>query len=51
MRRFLDRLYAGSGALAAVCVFLICALMLAQAFARGMGGQIRGSAIAVEALI
>ena len=43
MRRFLDRLYAGSGALAAVSVFLICALMLAQAFARGMGGQIRGT--------
>src|SRR6186997_656030 len=43
MRRFLDRLYAGSGALAAVCVFLICALMLAQAFARGMGAQIRGT--------
>ena len=43
MRRFLDRLYAGSGALAAVCVFLICALMLAQAFARGIGGQIRGT--------
>jgi TRAP-type C4-dicarboxylate transport system permease small subunit len=43
MRRFLDRLYAGSGALAALCVFLICALMLAQAFARGMGGQIRGT--------
>ena len=43
MRRFLDRLYAASGALAAVCVFLICALMLAQAFARGMGGQIRGT--------
>ena len=43
MRRFLDRLYAGSGALAAVCVFLICALMLAQALARGMGGQIRGT--------
>ena len=43
MRRFLDRLYAGSGALAAVCVFLICALMLAQAFARGIGAQIRGT--------
>jgi TRAP-type C4-dicarboxylate transport system permease small subunit len=43
MRRFLDRLYAGSGALAALCVFLICALMLAQAFARSMGGQIRGT--------
>jgi len=43
MRRFLDRLYAGSGALAALCVFLICALMLAQAFARGIGAQIRGT--------
>src|SRR5688572_30003678 len=43
MRRFLDRLYAGSGAFAALCVFLICALMLAQAFARGLGGQIRGT--------
>jgi TRAP-type C4-dicarboxylate transport system permease small subunit len=43
MRRFLDRLYAASGALAAVCVFLICALMLAQALARGLGGQIRGT--------
>jgi TRAP-type C4-dicarboxylate transport system permease small subunit len=43
MRRFLDRLYAASGASAAVCVFLICALMLAQAFARGLGGQIRGT--------
>ena len=43
MRRFLDRLYDGSGAFAALCVFLICALMLAQAFARGMGGQIRGT--------
>ena len=43
MRRFLDRLYAASGALAALCVFLICALMLAQAFARGLGGQIRGT--------
>jgi TRAP-type C4-dicarboxylate transport system permease small subunit len=43
MRRFLDRLYAGSGVLAALCVLGICALMLAQAFARGMGGQIRGT--------
>jgi TRAP-type C4-dicarboxylate transport system permease small subunit len=43
MRRFLDRLYAASGAFAAVCVFLICALMLAQAFARSSGGQIRGT--------
>jgi TRAP-type C4-dicarboxylate transport system permease small subunit len=43
VRRFLDRLYAASGALAALCVFLICAMMLAQAFARGLGGQIRGT--------
>jgi TRAP-type C4-dicarboxylate transport system permease small subunit len=43
VRRFLDRLYAASGAVAAVCVFLICALMLAQALARGLGGQIRGT--------
>jgi TRAP-type C4-dicarboxylate transport system permease small subunit len=43
LRRFLDRLYAASGASAAVCVLLICALMLAQAFARGLGGQIRGT--------
>ena len=31
MRRFLDRLYTGSGVLAALCVFGICALMLGQA--------------------
>ena len=43
VRQFLDRLYAASGALAAVCVFLICAMMLAQALARGLGGQIRGT--------
>jgi TRAP-type C4-dicarboxylate transport system permease small subunit len=43
LRRFLDRLYTWSGVLAALCVFGICGLMLAQAFARGMGGQIRGT--------
>ena len=43
MRRFLDRLYTWSGVLAALCVFGICVLMLAQAFARGAGGQIRGT--------
>lgn len=43
MRRFLDRLYAASGALAAVCLASICALMLAQAFGRGAGVLIRGA--------
>lgn len=43
MRRFLDRLYAASGALAALCLASICALMLAQAFGRGAGILIRGA--------
>ena len=44
MRRLLDRLYAASGALAALCLAAICALMLAQAFARELAGlMIRGS--------
>ena len=43
MRRFLDRLYAASGALAAVCLASICALMLAQAFGREAGVLIRGA--------
>ena len=43
MRRFLDRLYLLSGVLAAVALAVICALMLAQAFARGVGLQIRGT--------
>ena len=43
MRRFLDRLYLFSGVLAAVALAVICALMLAQAFARGVGLQIRGT--------
>jgi TRAP-type C4-dicarboxylate transport system permease small subunit len=43
LRRFLDRLYAASGALAAVCLASICALMLAQAFGRTAGILIRGA--------
>jgi len=43
LRRFLDRLYAASGALAAVCLASICALMLAQAFGREVGILIRGA--------
>jgi TRAP-type C4-dicarboxylate transport system permease small subunit len=43
MRRFLDRLYAASGALAAVCLASICVMMLAQAFGREAGILIRGA--------
>jgi len=43
MRRFLDRLYAGSGVLAALCVFGIFALMLAQSFGREAGILVRGA--------
>ena len=43
MRRFLDRLYAASGALAAVCLAAICVVMLAQAFGRTAGILIRGA--------
>jgi TRAP-type C4-dicarboxylate transport system permease small subunit len=43
LRRFLDRLYAASGALAAVCLASICALMLAQSFGREAGVLIRGA--------
>ena len=43
MRRFLDRLYAASGALAAVSLAFICALMLAQSFGREAGILIRGA--------
>jgi TRAP-type C4-dicarboxylate transport system permease small subunit len=43
MRRFLDRLYSASGALAALCLAAICALMLAQAMVREFGILIRGS--------
>ena len=41
MRRFLDRLYGLSGALAAVCLASICVLMLAQAIGREFGLLIR----------
>jgi TRAP-type C4-dicarboxylate transport system permease small subunit len=43
LRRFLDRLYYGSGALAAVCLASIAVLMLAQAFGREAGILIRGA--------
>ncbi len=43
MRRFLDRLYAACGALAALCLASICALMLAQALGREAGILIRGA--------
>ena len=43
MRRFLDRLYAASGALAAVCLASIAVVMLAQAAMREMGMLLRGA--------
>lgn len=43
MRRFLDRLYSASGALAALCLAGICVLMLAQAAGREFGLLIRGA--------
>ncbi len=43
MRRFLDRLYSASGALAAVCLASICVLMLAQALGREFGLLIRAA--------
>ena len=43
MRRFLDRLYAASGVLAAICLAAICALMLAQALGREARILIRGA--------
>ena len=42
MRRFLDRLYAASGALAAVCLASIAAVMLLQAGMREFGLLLRG---------
>jgi TRAP-type C4-dicarboxylate transport system permease small subunit len=39
----LDFVYTASGALAAICLAAICALMLAQAFGRGAGILIRGA--------
>jgi TRAP-type C4-dicarboxylate transport system permease small subunit len=43
LRRFLDRLYAASGALAAVCLASIAVVMLAQAAMREMGMLFRGA--------
>lgn len=43
MRRFLDRLYATSGVLAAVCLASIAAVMLAQAGMREVGLLLRGA--------
>lgn len=43
MRRFLDRLYAAGGALAAVCLAGIAAVMLAQAGMRASGLLFRGA--------
>jgi TRAP-type C4-dicarboxylate transport system permease small subunit len=43
LRRFLDRLYAGSGVLAALCILGICVLMLAQALGREIGVLVRGA--------
>ena len=43
MRRFLDRLYSASGALAAVCLASIFVLMLAQAIGREFGVLIRAA--------
>jgi TRAP-type C4-dicarboxylate transport system permease small subunit len=43
LRRFLDRLYTASGALAAVCLAAIAAVMLAQAGMREFGFLLRGA--------
>jgi TRAP-type C4-dicarboxylate transport system permease small subunit len=43
LRRFLDRLYTWSGALAALCVLGILVVMLAQAFGRGAGILLSGA--------
>jgi TRAP-type C4-dicarboxylate transport system permease small subunit len=43
LRRFLDRLYAASGALAAVCLASIAVVMLAQAGMREAGMLLRGA--------
>lgn len=43
MRRFLDRLYAASGALAAVCLAAIAAVMLLGAGLRAAGFLLRGA--------
>jgi len=43
VRRFLDRLYAASGAFAALCLASSCVLMLAQAVGREFGFLIRAA--------
>jgi TRAP-type C4-dicarboxylate transport system permease small subunit len=43
LRRFLDRLYAASGALAALCLASIALVMLAQAGMRELGLLLRGA--------
>jgi TRAP-type C4-dicarboxylate transport system permease small subunit len=43
VRRFLDRLYAASGALAALCLAAIAATMLLQAAMRELGLLLRGA--------
>ena len=43
MRRFLDGLYLGAGALAAIFLAAICVLMLAQSAGREIALQIRGA--------
>jgi TRAP-type C4-dicarboxylate transport system permease small subunit len=43
LRRFLDRLYAASGGLAAVCLASIAVVMLAQALMRELGTLFRGA--------
>jgi len=43
LRRFLDRLYAASGALAALCLAGILVVMLAQSFGREAGILFRGA--------
>ena len=43
MRRALDCLYKASGAFAAICLALICVLMLAQAIGREVGLLVRGA--------
>jgi TRAP-type C4-dicarboxylate transport system permease small subunit len=43
LRRFLDRLYTGSGILAALCLAGIFVIMLAQSFGREAGVFVRGA--------
>ena len=43
MRRFLDRLYTGSGVIAALCILGICVVMLLQALGREAGILFRGA--------